>query len=101
MKWTVDNVKTFRGRDGHGFNARLLRDGVPVAYVIDAADGGPFRFEWYGTDKVGVPGVGRVTTAHRDLLDECAGKTVTIGEFTLDMDPDLFVDQLVAERINR
>ena len=40
-------VKTFRGREGDGFNAELCRDGKPVAFVMDDANGGMYRWEWY------------------------------------------------------
>ena len=46
MAYSVRNVKQFRGREGHGFNATLYRDNVKVALVMDAANGGEYRFEW-------------------------------------------------------
>lgn len=45
--YTVRKVKTFLGHEGHGFNAELIKDGQPVAFVMNAADGGPCDFEWY------------------------------------------------------
>lgn len=44
--YTVDRVKFFRGMEGNGWNCRLLRDGLPVAHVIDDASGGEVMFEW-------------------------------------------------------
>jgi len=44
--YTVKNVKTFRGREGHGFNATLCRDGKQIALVMDDASGGEADFEW-------------------------------------------------------
>jgi hypothetical protein len=44
--YSVAKVKTFRGREGEGFNATLLRDGKAVALVMDEAQGGEYRFEW-------------------------------------------------------
>ena len=46
--WSVRKVKTFLGSEGHGFNAELLRNGQPVAFVIDGAQGGNYAWEWYG-----------------------------------------------------
>lgn len=39
--WTLKQVKTFRGREGTGFNANLYRDGNKVATVDDHGNGGP------------------------------------------------------------
>jgi len=44
--YTVRNVKTFIGMEGHGFNATLCRDGKPIAFVIDDANGGCLHFQW-------------------------------------------------------
>lgn len=44
--YTVKNVKTFIGNEGHGFNATLYRDGKAIAFVYDDASGGPVAFEW-------------------------------------------------------
>lgn len=46
MKYTVRNTKSFRGREGLGFNASLVRDGKTVAFVYDDASGGDSSFEW-------------------------------------------------------
>lgn len=44
--YTVAKVKSFRGMEGYGFNAELRRNGVPVALVIDDANGGAYTYEW-------------------------------------------------------
>jgi hypothetical protein len=44
--YTVRSVKTFTGMEGPGFNAMLCRDGKPVAFVIDDANGGCLHFQW-------------------------------------------------------
>lgn len=46
IKYTVKNVKTFMGTEGHGFNASLYRDEKKVAFVIDSANGGCYNFQW-------------------------------------------------------
>ena len=45
-KYSLRKVKTFEGRDGHGLNAELLRDGKPVAFILDEGCGGEMRFRW-------------------------------------------------------
>jgi len=45
-KYTVKNVKTFRGMEGEGYNATLYRDGKKVCEVIDDASGGEVNFQW-------------------------------------------------------
>ena len=46
MKLTVAKVKSFIGNEGYGFNADLLADGKKVAFVMDAAWGGEYEFDW-------------------------------------------------------
>ena len=45
-EYTVKNVKSFRGREGYGFNCTLYRDGKRVATVDDAAHGGDYHYHW-------------------------------------------------------
>lgn len=45
--YAVRKVKSFRGMEGLGFNAELVRDGISVAFVMDDANGGEYHFEWY------------------------------------------------------
>jgi len=45
-KYEVKNVKSFRGREGYGFNASLYRDGKRVAHVDDEGNGGCYRYHW-------------------------------------------------------
>jgi hypothetical protein len=44
--YTVNGIKSFRGMEGLGFNANLLRDGKKVAFVIDSAQGGCLDIQW-------------------------------------------------------
>ena len=44
--YTLKNVKTFMGMEGHGFNASLYKDGKKVAVVIDSAYGGCYDYRW-------------------------------------------------------
>lgn len=44
--YTVKNVKTFIGNEGHGFNATLHRGKKKVAFVCDDASGGEVHFDW-------------------------------------------------------
>lgn len=46
MKIEAKNIKTFRGREGEGFNATLYFDGVRACLVDNDAGGGQFRYEW-------------------------------------------------------
>lgn len=45
-KYTVTKIKTFRGREGHGLNATLCRDGNAVAFILDDGNGGMVDFDW-------------------------------------------------------
>lgn len=44
--YSVTKVKSFRGMEGQGFNATLLKNGAKVAFVIDEGNGGCYRYEW-------------------------------------------------------
>jgi|GEM_PF-2141678 len=49
--YEVKNVKSFRGTEGHGFNATLYRYGKKVALVYDMADGGPINYDWVSKEE--------------------------------------------------
>ena len=45
-KYEVARIKTFRGMDGQGLNAVLIRDHKAVAEILDEGCGGEMRFDW-------------------------------------------------------
>lgn len=105
-KYTVRKVKTFLGHEGHGFNAELLRDGVPVAFVIDDANGGEPRFDWYDrtyalvklerTDG-GNPVTLKIPVEAAALHEHIKGHTRTAYGETFPLSMDLFVGELVDD----
>lgn len=44
--YSVTGVTTFRGREGYGLNAYLIRDGRKIADATDDANGGVMRIHW-------------------------------------------------------
>ncbi len=84
--YSLRKVKTFIGNEGQGFNAELLRDAKPVAFVIDSAQGGEFEYQWYG-------GGNAEMLKLREFAK--AQPPVKSGEFTLEMDMDLYVGSLL------
>ncbi len=44
--YSVKNVKTFRGRDGDGYNANLYRGKKKIAFIIDEGNGGEIHIDW-------------------------------------------------------
>jgi hypothetical protein len=46
-KYSLRKIKTFRGMDGEGLNAELLRDGKPVAFILDEGCGGEMSFQFF------------------------------------------------------
>jgi len=106
-EYAVSKVKTFRGREGYGFNAELLRDGSPIAFVIDEANGGVYHFEWHdcGESRIevestrldGSPLTLKCTPEEARLREHVKGRTVRMmdKEFTVDL--DMFVGILVDE----
>ena len=106
-KYTVRKVKTFVGHEGDGFNLELLRDGVPVAFVIDDANGGEISFDWYDRDER-IPyeferhGDGKLVTLEISkeealLRDQIKGRTTTVFGDTRPMSMDTFVWQLLED----
>ena len=45
-KYEVARIKTFRGMDGQGLNAVLIRDHKAVAELLDEGCGGEMHFDW-------------------------------------------------------
>jgi hypothetical protein len=50
-KYTVAKIKTFRGMEGQGFNAVLLKDGKKVGEILNEGNGGMFYFDWIDMNK--------------------------------------------------
>lgn len=50
-KYTVGKIKTFRGMEGYGLNAVLLRDGKLAADLLDEGCGGCMHFDWVDMNK--------------------------------------------------
>jgi hypothetical protein len=67
--YTATKIKTFEGMEGRGYNATLLRDGKPVAEVIDDASGGGTMFHWLDRDAKAVVR----TVNHKDEPHEYNG----------------------------
>lgn len=44
---TLKNVKSFRGREGHGLNADVYVNGKKCCFIMDDANGGEYRYEVY------------------------------------------------------
>lgn len=44
--YTLSKIKTFNGHEGQGLNATLLKDGKPVAFILDDANGGEVDFDF-------------------------------------------------------
>lgn len=104
--WTVSGLKSFQGMEGSGYNAKLHRDGVHVADIIDDASGGPMMIHWKDattetfdtTDYQGKPVVCKCTKEEKLLLAyvatlpsyEAFGTTMTHNDET-------FIDDLVND----
>lgn len=109
-QYTIKGLKTFRGMEGYGFNATLLRDGKPVAFVMDDANGGPYSYEWKDSatrrqfDSTVVnhndePVVAMLTTEEMKLwvhVRSLPKKEILPGQFR-HVDPDMFLDGLINE----
>lgn len=104
----IDQVKTFNSPDGGGFQARLLRDGQPVAQVFDAGHGGPLQFDWQDAKAPRVPithtppGQGPVTYVGTPEEARLQAHVETLPPFTvpgldrsLPMTADVFIGELV------
>lgn len=46
-QYSLRGIRTFRGRDGYGLNATLLRNGKAVCTLLDEGNGGMMFFDWY------------------------------------------------------
>lgn len=86
MEYSLRKVKVFEGQEGMGFNAELLRDGRPVAFVINSANGGEFDYQWYCVDN-------KEMLKLREFAR--AQAPVKSGGIELAMDMDLYVGSLL------
>ena len=107
MNYEVKNVKSFRGHEGHGYNASLYRDGNKVALIIDDANGGEVQAEWVDSmaprqsvqsiNYKGESYVQRCTPEEAILVEFMKGKKVDLGQGLgeVDLDIGMFVGQLL------
>lgn len=109
MSYTVNGVKTFRGHDGQGYNASLLRDGKKVAFITNLADGGEIQIDWLdikaqrievkAVDAVGGEYTYRVTPEEKLFIDFLEDKTY-VCQFTGNVTKhsyDTFIGELVED----
>ncbi len=82
--YTVTKVRSFRGRDGYGFNTDLMKDGIKIAFVIDEGCGGCLHYEW--ADLMEKDALNKHIKTLPKVKSPC-------GEMTVDI--DLFVSRLV------
>ena len=102
--WTVSGLKSFNGMEGSGYNAKLHRNGVHVADVIDDASGGPMMIHWKDAttetfdtvDYKGQPFVRKCTKEEKILLAHVATlpKYEAFGS-TMSHNDETFIDDLV------
>ena len=93
MQLEVSGVKTFRGREGEGFNAWLHVNGVKACFVMDEATGGEYHFEWDPK----YPDLEKQFYAYVDTLPE---KHDVELNFTYKPNADIVVADLVNEFMN-
>src|SRR5262245_60790680 len=77
MTYTITKIKTFIGREGHGLNATITKDGKAICFVRDDASGGPVDFDYRNPAQT--PASFKSTTAEmaekaeRELGEYCLG----------------------------
>ena len=73
----MKGFKTWRSREGGGYQFTLLFEAVPVALVTEDGDGGPLRVEWYGVTRNGndMPLAPEATPAQRKKAAAVATQT--------------------------
>lgn len=49
--YSVKNVKSFRGEDGMGFSGTLYKGKKRIAYVVDYACGGEYRYDFFDANE--------------------------------------------------
>jgi hypothetical protein len=45
-QFTLSKIKTFNGMEGHGLNAVVMMDSIPIAFVLDDASGGEVQIDF-------------------------------------------------------
>lgn len=116
MEYTLQGIKTFRGTDGQGLNATLYRDGIKVAFVIDAGCGGDVDWQWFdrqapretvhSVNSQGTPFTIQCTPEEAKLYEFLRGKTwkfdksFGLGERDIQISPSYFIAELANDTIN-
>ncbi len=114
MSYTVNGVKTFRGHDGQGYNASLLRDGKKVAFITNLADGGEIQIDWLDVKKTRVEIVHIGTYDRQEHRYQGTPEEKLVMEFIADKtyvctfdgqvkrhNAETFVDELVCDFLDR
>ena len=98
MSYSVSGIKSFIGREGHGFNAYLHHDGRKIAFVTDHANGGCLSFDWLAKDRDVAMADAKALEAHCKTLPQidCGPLIVNGCDVMLDADRDTFVTDLVS-----
>lgn len=96
-KVELKNVKTFRGMEGFGLNADIYINGVKCLLVIDEGCGGEFLY--YENIEHKNP---ELVKANIELLDNYIATlpAKTYGSMTIEIDRDIFIDNILAEQEN-
>lgn len=114
--YTIKGYKSFIGREGHGYNLSLYRNGKKVAFVMDNAEGGEVRFEWvdyeapavsvthheiYAPYGEGIKVEERCTPEEAILWQELEGKTThsSFSDKDYQKTPAGFVDELINKML--
>ena len=88
--YSVKNIKTFTGREGHGFECSLYRDGKSIGKVVDVANGGSINFY---LNKEEIERLDKYCSAN-------LGQETFSDGISVDVDKDMFVCRLVDELMN-
>jgi hypothetical protein len=88
LKLEARGVKSFLGREGHGFNASLYINGKKAAFVMDSADGGMYDWRWLDKDAE------KAFAEHIEMIPPVG------GEFPHNVDADEVMGGLVDDALN-
>lgn len=84
--YEVKNVKSFIGREGHGFACSVYKDGKKIGEALEPADGGPMDFRW--TERISEIEL----EAHVLTLPK-----IKVFEEEIDLTIDIFITDLVEK----
>lgn len=76
MNYTLTKIKTFTGHEGHGLNAVICRNGKPICFVLDDANGGEVEYDFRNPEQ-------NPRSFQRTTAEDAKREEIDMGDYLL------------------